>query len=258
MCRWLAYCGSPIFLDELLFEPENSLIEQSLHARKAATAINGDGFGVGWYGERCKPGLFRDILPAWNDSNLKSVAHQIKSGLFFAHVRASTGTPVSRENCHPFSYKNWLFMHNGQIGEFHKVRRELEFKLDAALFPHRQGSTDSELIFLLLIQNGLETNIENALRLTIQQIEQVMADFNIEEPFRFTCCLSNGQKTVALRYANDNQAPSLYACNQNGQTFIASEPLNSQGDGIDWCAVAQGHCLCIQEGKYDVHPFMTT
>ena len=79
MCRWLSYSGAPIFLEKLLFEPEFSLIAQSLHARKAVVATNGDGFGVGWYGERPIPGLYRDILPAWADPNLKSLAHQIRA-----------------------------------------------------------------------------------------------------------------------------------------------------------------------------------
>lgn len=29
MCRWLAYSGDPVFLDELLFKPEYSPIERS-------------------------------------------------------------------------------------------------------------------------------------------------------------------------------------------------------------------------------------
>jgi hypothetical protein len=92
MCRWLAYSGRPLYLEDFLFKPENSLINQSLHARKGHVATNGDGFGVGWYGEHSTPGIFRDILPAWNDANLRSLAEQISARLFFAHVRASTGT----------------------------------------------------------------------------------------------------------------------------------------------------------------------
>jgi glutamine amidotransferase len=48
MCRWLAYSGSPIRLEELLVKRDRSLIDQSLHARQGATPTNGDGFGVGW------------------------------------------------------------------------------------------------------------------------------------------------------------------------------------------------------------------
>ncbi|NDG58449.1 MAG: class II glutamine amidotransferase, partial [Betaproteobacteria bacterium] len=85
-----------------------------------------DGFGVAWYAKRSTPGLFKDILPAWNDSNLRSIAAQIEAGLFFAHVRASTGTSVTRTNCHPFTFKNWAFMHNGKIGNWTTCRKSVE------------------------------------------------------------------------------------------------------------------------------------
>ena len=146
MCRWLAYSGRPIYLDAALFEPEYSLIEQSLHARMTRSTTNGDGFGIGWYGGRERPGLFRDILPAWNDDNLLSVSEQIRSGLFFAHVRASTGTQTSRANCHPFRYGRWLFMHNGAIGGYDQVRHRLDLLIDPALYPGRAGTTDSETL----------------------------------------------------------------------------------------------------------------
>ena len=139
MCRWLTYCGDPIYLDKVLFEPRNSLISQSLRARHSHVTTNGDGFGIGWYGERPTPGVYRDILPAWNDQNLKSLAHQIRSGLFLAHVRASTGTATSRANCHPFAHGKWLFMHNGQIGGYERVRRRLEGMIDdRLLLPSRR------------------------------------------------------------------------------------------------------------------------
>ena len=253
MCRWLAYNGKPLFLEELLFNAEHSLIEQSLHARKAVTTINGDGFGISWYGERDTPGLFRDILPAWNDSNLKSIAQQIKSSLFLAHVRASTGTPVSRENCHPFTYKNWSFMHNGQIGEYNKVRQDLEMTLPPELYPLRLGSTDSELIFLLMIKNGLENAPICAVQKTIRDILKTMDQYNVEEALRFTACLSNGQEILAIRYANDDQAPTLYVCTQDHALLVASEPLNTTSQ--EWWSLPQGQCLHIKDGASIHHPF---
>ena len=69
-------------------------------------------------------------LPAWNDANLKSLSHQIRSSLFLAHVRASTGTATARQNCHPFSNEQWMFMHNGQIGGYDRLRRTLESMID--------------------------------------------------------------------------------------------------------------------------------
>ena len=118
MCRWLAYSGNPIHLEELIFKPEHSLIDQSLAARVTATTTNADGFGIGWYGTRSFPGLYRDIQPAWNDSNLQDLAAQIESQLFMAHVRSATVPPVQQTNCHPFRHGHWLFMHNGSIRRF--------------------------------------------------------------------------------------------------------------------------------------------
>ena len=116
MCRWLAYSGSPVLLEELLYKPEHSLIDQSLHARLGVDTTNGDGFGVGWYDtdNAQTPAVFRSIEPAWNDRNLREVAGHVLSPLFLAHVRAaSAGMPVQQTNCHPFKHGKWLFVHNG-------------------------------------------------------------------------------------------------------------------------------------------------
>ncbi|MBT4039923.1 MAG: class II glutamine amidotransferase, partial [Rhodospirillales bacterium] len=67
MCRWQTYCGPAIYLDQLIYEPEHSLIDQSMHAFESKSAINADGVGVGWYGDRDIPGIYRQIQPAWND-----------------------------------------------------------------------------------------------------------------------------------------------------------------------------------------------
>lgn len=114
MCRWAAYIGQSIYLEGIISRPEHSLIVQSKEAEECKTSTNGDGFGVAWYDSRPESGLYRDVYPAWSDPNLRSVAHHIRSRLFLAHVRASTGSAISRNDCHPFTAGNWSFMHNGQ------------------------------------------------------------------------------------------------------------------------------------------------
>ena len=125
MCRWAAYIGSPIFLEDVISLPGHSLVRQSHGATRCHTPVNADGFGMAWYGERAEPGLYRDIMPAWSDSNLKSLTATLKSHLFLAHVRASTGTATSRNNCHPFAVGRWSFMHNGQFGGYDRTCRNL-------------------------------------------------------------------------------------------------------------------------------------
>ena len=126
MCRWIAYKGKPIYLDALVATPERSLIAQSMCAAEAKVTTNGDGFGVGWYGARDLPGLYREVRPAWSDENLRSLCYQVSSSLFFAHVRASTGPATARANCHPFAVGRWMFMHNGQVGNYCAVKRRLD------------------------------------------------------------------------------------------------------------------------------------
>jgi predicted glutamine amidotransferase len=73
MCRWLAYCGTPVLLEQLIYQPKHSLIDQSLHSQLGAITTNGDGVDVGWYSERETPAVYRSIEPPWNDRNLREL-----------------------------------------------------------------------------------------------------------------------------------------------------------------------------------------
>lgn len=252
MCRWLAYQGKTVYLESILFEQEHSLIQQSLCARKSTVTVNADGFGLGWYDERKEPGLYHEILPAWSDCNLKNLAKHIKSGLFFAHVRSSTGTATNRSNCHPFGYKNWLFMHNGQIGEYESIRWQLDRLIPEYLYNERRGATDSEVIFLLMIANGLEEDPEQAIKITLSQILKLMKEKNIEEALRFTSVLSDGNEMIAVRYSSDDSAPSLYFKQYDDHIVIGSEPLELSNK--DWNKVPSGHIARIKNHSYCAMP----
>lgn len=253
MCRWLAYSGPPIHPDAYLFDAENSLIQQSLKAQLAVTPTNGDGFGLGWYGARPEPGLFRDVLPAWNDDNLKCVAEQVESRLFFAHVRASTGAGIARSNCHPFRYGNWLFMHNGQIGGYEGIRYALDRLIAPSYYRHRQGGTDSETFFFILLSNGLEDDPHGSFSRTVVQVEAVMADAGVAEPLRLTAAATDGEAVYAIRYASDDRAPTLYIGETTGALLVLSEPLTSSAE--DWRAVRMSHFVTAHDGAFDEAPF---
>jgi hypothetical protein len=84
MCRWIAYRGETIALEHYVTEPAHSLVSQSIHALESTARTNGDGFGLGWYGEHSEPGLYREVRPAWSDENLRYLCRYIRSHLFFA------------------------------------------------------------------------------------------------------------------------------------------------------------------------------
>src|SRR6201995_2373321 len=143
MCRWIAYRGETTSFEPYVTEPEHSLIAQSIRALEGTTGMNGDGFGLGWDGGPPEPGLYRETRPAWSDENLRYLCRHLRSHLFFAHVRAATGTAVTRQNCHPFACGRWMFMHNGFVGSWNRLRRKVEALTPDALYPSRLGTTDS-------------------------------------------------------------------------------------------------------------------
>ncbi|MFC5910453.1 class II glutamine amidotransferase [Streptacidiphilus monticola] len=217
MCRWLAYYGSPILLDELLYKPEHSLIDQSRHARMGVETLNGDGVGVGWYpdlsgadGSPSTPALFRSTGPAWGDMNLQDLAAHVRSPLFFAHIRASTGTPVQQTNCHPFRHGRWLWMHNGAIASFHELKRDLLLAVEPALLPDILGSTDSELMFHLALGFGLEEDPPAAVARMICQVEETAAKHGVPDALQMTVATSDGDRMWVFRYSTARRSRTLF------------------------------------------------
>src|SRR5215216_3349117 len=210
MCRWMAYSGDPILAEDLLFRPVHSIIDQSLHSRLGATTTNGDGFGIGWYGEADGPAVFKSIDPAWNDQNLREIAGRIRTPLLFAHIRASTGTPVQRSNCHPFRHGRWLWMHNGAIRDFHTVKRDLAFAVDPSLYPSIEGSTDTEVFFYLALSFGLEDDPVTAVERAVGLIEAVGRRHGVAHPIQMTVATTNGEQLWAFRYSSEHDSRSLY------------------------------------------------
>ncbi|MBM3537970.1 MAG: class II glutamine amidotransferase [Alphaproteobacteria bacterium] len=268
MCRWLAYSGVPVSMDTLLFQPHNSLIRQSLSAQRSVVPTNGDGFGLGWYADLPHPGLFKDTMPAWNDANLRSLAEQIRSSLFFAHVRASTGTATTRLNCHPFRYGRLLFMHNGKIGGYALVRRELEQKVRSEYYLNREGSTDSELFFYLLLGNGFTRDPKGAFQKTVADVLTAMEKEGVDEPFRMAAAIADGRRILALRWSSDGKSPSMFYgtgsdvwieqgdvrfIEGRGCSLVLSEPLDEVND--HWHEVGESSFVVVENNAVEVTPF---
>ena len=217
MCRWVAYLGSPIAPKELLHDPERSLIEQSRRHAPNMALPNGDGTGLGWYDRRDEPALFRSIVPAWGDENLLELAAEIRSPLFLAHVRAGTGTPVQQTNCHPFRYRNWLFVHNGYVADYEVLRRELLLAVRPDLFTNIEGSTDSELLFHLALTFGLAEDPIAGLALMAGFVETAAAAAGVTDPaLQMTVGVSDGTRLYAARYASGTEVNTLFVSEDVG------------------------------------------
>ncbi len=255
MCRWAAWQGKPLFLSEIITAPQHSLIHQSHAASECKTAINGDGLGLAWYGERPQPGLYRDVTPAWSDINLRSIAEQVRSRLFLAHVRASTGTATSRNNCHPFVCGNWSFMHNGQVGGFAGFRKTADMMIPDALYGERKGATDSEALFLVACGMGLAEDPKSALQSAVAAFEGMARASDTAPYMRAAAALSDGQTLYAVRYSSDDLVPSLYyKWNPVWEGWsVVSEPYETTGEG--WTMVPPGSFCRFTPTEVEITPF---
>jgi predicted glutamine amidotransferase len=273
MCRWNAYFGQPVLIDELLFRTQHSLIDQSLHSRMGVETTNGDGFGLGWYreGNGGTPARYRSVTPAWSDANLRDLASNIESPLFLAHIRATTGTPVQQTNCHPFRHGRWLFVHNGVIKGFESMRRDLLYAVDSSLFAGVAGSTDSEALFYLALTFGLEDDPLGALERAVGFVESTALGHGVENAVQMTLGVSDGERLYAVRYSTENRSRTLFVSedvesvralhpgNERLQRMTAedrivvSEPV-SELPGA-WREVPESTALIIQRGPDEERAF---
>eukprot|EP01038_Epipyxis_sp_PR26KG_P005439 gene5439-7532_t len=269
MCRLSAYKGKPILIGDIVIKPENSLLFQSRDAayhpgvidktNRRNILVNGDGFGVAWYGEDTLKGscCFKFVTPAWSNQNLRNIGEHVSSHLIFAHIRAASSghdphenINVSHENCHPFKFGNFTFMHNGGVPHFSRVKLSLLKLLSERIFQEIKGSTDSEHLFALFLEFlpvdrviSVEDMI-NALNLTISSVIYLCQSLGFNEPCSFNICVTDGINIIATRFRNGpDQPPSLYynygsdfKCDENGNFYsngsqaseiiISSAPLS--------------------------------
>lgn len=275
MCRFALYLGAELRLSALLTEPVNSIIHQSFDSHERSEPLNGDGFGIGWYppeilGE--PPALFKSTHPAWSNANLREIARVTSTRCLLAHVRAATpGSPVSELNCHPFRQGALTYMHNGDVGGFRAMRRQLLAGLSDTAFDSIAGTTDSEHVFAVLtdqlrrlerVDGGDETEwLAAGLEGTLAVLEALRLERSPQSHSLLNLVVCDGERAAVSRYASPGATPSslyyatgrVYICDrgycrmaQEGPdhtaVIIASEPLD-KGDA--WVRVPPGHLVLV-------------
>ncbi|HRG80790.1 MAG TPA: class II glutamine amidotransferase [Cyclobacteriaceae bacterium] len=273
MCRLMAYKGTPIIIDNLLYKPKNSLINQSVNAREIEEPLNGDGFGIGWYVPEInlEPVTFVSVNPAWSNRNLRNLAPKVKTECMLAHVRAASVGEVSESNCHPFQYKDLLMAHNGGVEEFGKVKRHLRAPLSDELYNWIKGQTDSEHLFAYLL-NHLLTNhktvtpesVVDSFEHTFRNLKKMMVDFGIQEPAYLNMVVTNGQFVVGTRYVTDAKEEPLTLYHSEGSRFVVEDGITrliapedddqavlvvseKLSDEKDWTMIPANHFVIVEK-----------
>jgi glutamine amidotransferase len=273
MCRFMAYKGTPIIIDKLLYQPKNSLVNQSLNAKEIEEPLNGDGFGIGWYVPEVnfEPVTFVSVNPAWSNRNLRNLAPKVKTECMVAHVRAASVGEVSESNCHPFAYKNILCMHNGGIEDFSLIKRKLREPLNDEMYNWIKGQTDSEHIFSYLLNHLFthhrtinEEAVIDAFEHTFAFVKKLMKEAGITEPAYLNMLVTNGLFLVGTRYVSDTTEESLTLYHSEGSRYVVEDGITKMeapedddhavlivseklSDDKDWTMIPNNHFVIVEQ-----------
>jgi glutamine amidotransferase len=271
----MAYKGTPILIDELLYQPKNSLINQSTNAKEIEEPLNGDGFGIGWYSKELspEPATFVSVSPAWNNRNLKNLAPRIKTDCLVAHVRAASVGEVSESNCHPFQYKNLLMAHNGGVENFNLIKRKLREPLSDELYNWIKGQTDSEHIFAYFI-NYLQNNhqkvtsdsVADSLENTYRFLTSIMLETGIKEAAFLNMVVTDGEFMVGTRYVSDATEEALTLYHSEGNRYVVEDGVTrleapedddhavlivseKLTDGKEWTLIPKNYLVMVEANQ---------
>jgi len=221
---------TPMLSRDVLFEPDDTVNYQE----------NCDGFGIAFYPSNKAlylPALLRDCKPIWHSNNVGPIAGAVESSLVFGHVRKTMNFgSIAEQNCHPFRYGAYIFMHNGGVFKFHKVKNRMRMLIseffDSVSKDHDieyeiQGTTDSETLFFLIL--GLIAKKMNSLdftkpTLSAEELKSCMLEGinivlklvidtvgKIGRGCTLNLALSDGMSVIVTRFRNSKkQPPSLY------------------------------------------------
>ena len=264
MCRFVIYHGKRILLSDILTKPEHSLLRQASRrdaytpgaekselydksqCEKRNHAVNADGFGLAAFDSqnRLFASLFKSVTPAWSNQNLAELCEVQYTDLLFAHIRAASPKMlVSEANCHPFRRGQFVFMHNGGISGFSKIRRAMLASFNDAVFKSIRGSTDSEHAFALFLTQFQQEDVmgpdaapdmmpagklkrltpdqfARGIRLTIVKIMEFQKQSGMtydQAASSLNFAVSDGQCICVSRCRthNKNDPPTLYYCRSN-------------------------------------------
>jgi glutamine amidotransferase len=242
VCRLLGYLGPPVTLEQLLLEPEHSLLRQSwAPERQAHGTVNADGFGVGWYdlSTRPEPARYRRASPMWADRSFASIAGLVHSGSVLAGVRSATPpAPAEESGTPPFTWGPWLFAHNGAIDGFRegpgaRLRRGLSDRRLAAI----EGAADSEILFALTLDRlDAGAGPEAALASVVETVTALSTG-------RLTMMLTDGRRLTAVVCGE-----ALYRAGDDdgtGGLTVASEPSDPRPG---WRRLPEGTVIAASEG----------
>ena len=172
MCRMFAFKSRvSLKVQRSLVKAENALqIQSSEHPH---------GWGIAYYlSDQHEPHEVHSVNAAFSDERFRRVSEFLTANAVVAHVRKATIGDLRPENTHPFRWQGWAFCHNGTLFGFHEIEEQLRARLKPRFVDCIHGSTDSEMLFYLVLSVLEESgfDVDNPPDQFPDEVEQVIGE----------------------------------------------------------------------------------
>jgi glutamine amidotransferase len=160
-------------------------------------------------------------------------------------------------------------VHNGEIEELLKFRRDLFLRVAPQFFNQIQGTTDSELMFYLALTFGLEDDPIGGVERMAGFVEQTARDQGVTQSLWMTVGFTDGNDIHAVRYASDGDAPTLFHTSDTEHLYrlnkglrgshsgemrlVVSEPIGNLAE--TWTEIPQNTAVTFHAGEAVSRPF---
>ena len=218
MCRVLAYLGEPALVDDLLFQPDSSLVRQTYDPQMLGL-LNLAGFGMSVWDEASHaptlPFSYKSTTLPFFDANLKGLALKLRASCLLAHVRGvhyHSGVTISPQNLHPFRFEGFrlAMAHNGDLDRFDEMRFALVDRMKPEIARLIRGNTDSEHIYALLMSQFDDPagdldgeQIAGAVGRTLKVLRSVRDEFGIRTHSPVNLFIADGNTLAGVRFIFD-------------------------------------------------------
>ena len=236
MCRAMVYLGQPVLIDDLIYQPDSSLVKQSFMPRMLHMP-NLAGFGMMAWDRQShdpeRPHSYRATsLPVF-DRNLESLARKVRADCAIAHVRGvayNTDVVISLQNTHPFHFPGvaLAMAHNGDLYRMDEMKPLLAPHIRPDFLRQIRGTTDSEWVYALLISQLADPSappgggaLQRAVEATLRILRRARAERGIDTSSSLNLFMADGHSLAAVRFCFDfgrfrlNGPATLHEANMN-------------------------------------------
>ena len=162
-----------------------------------------------------------------------------------------------------------MFVHNGSIGGFDKIKRDLVLAVAPELYNEIRGTTDSEIMFFLALTFGMADDVLRGVARMVGFVEATGTKHGIEHPMQMALGISDGGRLYGFRYSTEGRSRTLFHSADieavreivpgarrfsSDARAVVSEPLTDMSDV--WIGVPESSWLTVDKAEIRIEDFV--